>query len=167
MIIKNIFLISTALLLCAGCFNPFFTNPHFQVKESGLNWIEILSKPIPGETLSRVRIDGSGIVKVRSGTSPLVGDSYAKDPTNTSWFDVYNEQITIPRDEVVRIFQELVNNGLFVEQKQRDDSPTNHFIRVSGNIDNHTVGSIIFDPVLHEHLKSIEMLFNRPRQKRP
>ncbi len=157
---------AAALLLCAGCFNPFFTNPHFTVQESGLNWIEIYSKKVPGPTLARVRIDGSGIVKVRSGTSPLVGDAYAKDPANESWEDIRNAQLTIPRDEVVRIFQELVNNGLFVEQRQSDDSPTDHLIRVSGNIDNHTVSAIIYDPVLHEHLKSIVMLFDRPQRRR-
>ncbi len=165
--IAIISLSTVALTLVIGCFNPFFTNPHFRVEESGLNWIEVYSKQIPGAQLTRLRIDGSGIVKVRSGSSPLVGDSYAKDPANASWEDIRNSQLTIPRQEVVQIFQELVNNGLFVEQKMQDDSPSNHLIRVSGNIDNHTVNAIIFDPVLHEHLKSLVMLFDRPRRRLP
>jgi len=155
-----------ALTLLNGCFDPFYHNPYFTVEDSGLNWIEIYNKQVSGKKLTRVRIDGSGIVKIRTGTSPLVGDAFAKDNTNEHWEDIRNDQITIPREEAMKILQGLVNNGLFLEQKKDDDSPEDEVIMAFGNIENHTVYSTIYDPDLHEHLKSLVLLFNRPKQRR-
>lgn len=156
----------TVLTLISGCFDPFYNNPYFAVEDSALNWLEIYNKQASSKKLTRVRIDGSGIVKIKTGTSPLVGDAFAKDSTNAQWEDIRNDQITIPRDESVRIFQGLVNNGLFLEQKKNDDSPEDDIIMAFGNIGNHTVYSTIYDADLHEHLKSLILLFNRPRQRR-
>ncbi|MFO7937828.1 MAG: hypothetical protein R6V06_09525 [Kiritimatiellia bacterium] len=166
---KRIYLIIiflTALTLVNGCFDPFHMNPYFAVEESGLNWLEIYSKQISSQKLTRVRIDGSGIVKITTGTSPLVGDAFAKDISDTQWSNVRRDRITIPREETVRLFQGLINNGLFLEQSKTEDSPDDHIIMAFGNIQNHTVYETIYDPGLHEHLKTIVMLFNRPRQKR-
>jgi hypothetical protein len=162
----TIILTLAALVLANGCFDPFHSNPYFEVEDSGLDWLEIYNKEVPGKRLVRVRIDGSGIVKIREGTSPLVGDEFAKDNTHEHWEDIRDYQITIPRDEALRIFQGLVNNGLFLEQKKKEDSPENDVIMAFGNIKNHTVYATIYEPVLHEHLKSLVLLFNRPRQKR-
>ncbi len=165
---RNFFsiILITCLTFLSGCFDPFEMNPYFAVEDSGLNWLEIYSKQVSGKKLTRVRIDGSGIVKIKTGTSPLVGDAFAKDNTHEQWEDVYIDQITIPREEAARIFQELINNGLFLDQTTSDDSPEDDIIMAFGNIQNHTVYETIYDPVLHEHLKSLVMLFNRPRQRR-
>ncbi len=153
------------LALLNGCFDPFYHNPYFAVEDSGLNWLEIYSKQASGKKLTRVRIDGSGIVKTTTGTSPLVGDAFARDNTHEQWEDVRDDQITIPREEALKILQGLVNNGLFLEQKKTDESPEDDIIMAFGNIQNHTVYATIYDAELHEHLKSLVLLFNRPRQR--
>lgn len=162
----TIILILTALVLANGCFDPFYNEPYFKVEDSGLNWLEIYNKQVTGKHLVRVRIDGSGIVNIREGTSPLVGDAFAKDNTNERWADIRDYQLTIPREEALNIFQGLVNNGLFLEQKKSEDSPDNDIIMAFGNIENHTIYSTIYEPGLYEHLKSLVLLFNRPRQKK-
>ena len=164
--ITTFLIILTTLTLINGCVDPFYQNPYFQVEESGLNWLEIYNKEVSSKKLVRVRIDGGGVVNIREGTSPLVGDAFAKDIKNKRWEDIRNHQLTIPSDEANRIYQGLINNGLFTEQKKNDDSPENDIIMAFGNIDNHTVYSTIYDADLHEHLKSLVLLFNRPRQRK-
>lgn len=159
-------ILAAMFLLATGCFDPFYHNPYFKVDESGLNWLEIYSKKISGKKLVRVRIDGGGVIKIREGTSPLVGNEFAHDTRNEQWEDIRDYQLSISKEEANRIFQELINNGLFLEQKKSDDSPEDTAIMAFGNIQNHTVYSTVYDPDLYEHLQSIVLMFYHPNPKR-
>jgi len=165
---KNISLIllAAALTFTSGCFDPFYSNPYFKVDESGLNWLEIYYKPIASKKLVRVRLDGGGVVKIREGTSPLVGNEFAHDNLNDRWDDIRDYSLTISKAEANRIFQELINNGLFLEQKKSADSPEGAAIMAFGNIQNHTVYSTIYDPDLYEHLNAIVLTFYHPQPQR-
>jgi len=165
---KNIFLISlaAAFIFTSGCFDPFYNNPYFKVDESGLNWLEIYQKQISSKKLVRVRIDGGGVIKIREGTSPLVGDEFANDNRNDKWEDIREYQLTVSKEEANRIYQELINNGLFLEQKKSNDSPEGNVIMAFGNIQNHTIYSTIYDPDLYEHLNAIVLMFYHPKSKR-
>jgi hypothetical protein len=165
---KNICLsvLAAIVLLTPGCFDPFYSNPYFKVDESGLNWLEIYSKKISGKDLVRVRLDGGGVIKIREGTSPLVGNEFAHDPRHEQWDDIRDYQLSISKEEVNRLFQELINNGLFLEQKKTEDSPEDTAIMAFGNIQNHTVYSTIYDPELYEHLQAIVLMFYHPTPKR-
>ncbi len=165
---KNISLIIIAavLTLSSGCFDPFYSNPYFKVEESGLNWLEIYYKQISSKKLVRVRIDGGGVVKIREGTSPLVGNEFAHDNLNDKWEDIRDYNLTISKAEANRIFQELTNNGLFLEQKKSDDAPQGAAIMAFGNIQNHTVYSTVYDADLYEHLHAIVLTFYHPQPKR-
>ncbi len=143
------------------------TNPKFEVKESGLNWVEIRQYTIgPHTQRVRVRIDGSGIITVREGSSPLVGNPYAHDVNNAQWADIRESRVTIPREEANLLFQTLVDRGLFVKQEAVKDKNVEEgeFFYVSANIQNKTAGSR--DPVsdldLIDHLKMIVMMFYHP-----
>lgn len=162
-----------ALLFLAGC-QSYFENPYFTVEESGLNWLSIRyynyrKKPIQKINL---RIDGNGIINVKSGTSPLVSNPFAYQMDQDGWMDIQQTRIVIPRKDVVPIFQMLVDSGLFVERdRSKTDTITNEAIFVSANIQNKTTGFAdddIFatDPELGEHLRNVIMMYYRPKPKR-
>jgi len=165
---KNIclFTLAAMFLVTTGCFDPFYNEPYFKVDESSLNWLEIYSKKISGKNLVRVRLDGGGVIKIREGTSPLVGDGFAHDTRHEQWEDIRDYKLTISKEEANRIFQELVNNGLFLEQKKSEDSPEDTAIMAFGNIQNHTIYATVYDPDLYEHLQSIVLMFYHPNPKR-
>ncbi len=155
------------LLLTAGCLSPL-ENPYFSVEESGLNWVDIrhynTTKPIQRVW---VRLDGNGIVTVRSGTSPLVSNSFAKDFDNQLWDDIYQTRLTIPREEANFLFQSLVDKGLFEKTKKPDDVEQADQIYVTANIQNKTVTYTdpVGEPDLAEQLRMIVMMFYHPRPK--
>jgi hypothetical protein len=153
-----------AILIC-GCQN-FMDNPYFTVKESALNWVEIRQYTISDRTQRvRVRIDGSGIVTVREGTSPLVGDPFAANVNHERWDDIRESRLTIPREDVQFLFQTMVDKGLFVEQKKPDDEEIKKgAVYVSANIQCKTTSSSdpVTDPDLLDHLKMIVQMYYHP-----
>ncbi len=164
---KAALLCLAALCLCAltGCQHPM-ENPYFQVKASGLNWLEIRKYTIGEQTRRvRVRIDGNGVITVRDGTSPLVGNPFAYDVNNSNWGDIRETRLNIPPEEALFLFQSLVDNGLFVKQKKPEGElakGTHYFF--SANIQNKTASSIdpITDPELAERLDMVVRMFYRP-----
>jgi hypothetical protein len=158
-----------AALLC-GC-ATLIGNPYFKVKESGLNWVSIRHYNFKTKPVQRVsvRIDGSGIVTVREGTSALVSNPFAAGSDAQNWNDIRETRVTLPREEVVPLFQMLVDRGLFAERKKSDVVSTNEVIFVSANIQNKTCGSETdvygSDPELAEHLKTVLMMFYHPQPK--
>ncbi len=163
----------SALLVASvfcGC-STFLDYPYFTVKDSGLNWVSIRHynyKTVPIQRVS-VRIDGNGMVTVREGTSMLVCNPFAANNNDPHWNDIRETRIMLPREEVVPLYQMLVDRGLFEERKKGDSVNTNEAIFVSANIQCKTCGSEddIFgsSPELAEHLKSVLMMFYHPQPK--
>lgn len=167
----TLFPIFLAMAMLCGC-QSVFDNPFFTVKESGLNWVAIRHynyKAMPIQRVS-VRIDGSGIVTVREGSSLLVSNPYASGSDAPNWNDVRETRITIPREEVIPLFQMLVDRGLFKDRRKGDSVNTNEAIFVSANIQCKTCGSEddIYgsDPELAESLKNVVMMFYHPQPKK-
>ncbi len=155
----------------AGCVN-FFENPHFTVEESGLNWVVIRYYNYQKKPITRVnlRLDGNGIVSVKEGTSALVANSFAANMNDATWNDIRETRIMRPREEMVSLFQMLVDNNLFEERTKSDAAVTNEAIFVFANIQNKTCGSgddniFASDPELAEHLKTVLQMFYHPHQK--
>jgi len=153
-----------------GC-QGFVMSPYFTVKESGLNWISIRHYNYRSNPVQRVnvRIDGNGIVSVREGTSMLVTNPYAKNASDPNWNDLRETRITLSREEVVPMFQMLVDRGLFKDRFKGDSVNTNEAIFVSANIDNKTCGSdddiFCCDADLAEHLKNVVLMFYHPQPR--
>jgi hypothetical protein len=156
-----------ALSLLSGC-QSFMDNPYFKVEESGLNWVEIRHYTIATHPQRvRVRIDGNGIVTVREGTSPLVGNPFAADVNSTRWEDIRESRVTVSREEAVVLFQTMVDRGLFVKQEKPDEDAeefNKEQVYVSANIQCKTTSSSdpVTDPDLLEHLKMIVLMFYHP-----
>ena len=159
-----------AIAACCGC-QSFVDSPYVKVKESGLNWISIRHYNYRTTPMQRVnlRIDGNGIVTVREGSSILVTNPFASSSSDPNWNDIRETRINIPREDVIPMFQLLVDNGLFERRSKKDSVFTNEAIFVSANIQNKTCGSEddVFgsDPELAEHLKILVQTYYHPQPK--
>ena len=168
---RNTFTLSvcSATLLLCGCRN-FLEDPFFTVKESGLNWVEIRQYTISSHPQRvRVRIDGNGIVTVREGTSPLVGNPFASDVSNERWDDIRETRITIPREEAQFLFQTMVDKGIFVKQDKPDkEMLKKEAVYISANVQCKTTSSSdpVTDPDLLDHLKMVVLMFYHPAPAR-
>ena len=159
-----------ALATCSGC-GLFWDDPYIAVTENALNWIEVHYYNASREPVRRVtvRITGAGFVEVKSGTSRLVSDSFAKNFASEEWGDIRNVQYNVDADHVREIFQDLVNAGLFDRDKffrsTKYPSP-GRFIAVRAAMDNKTFSEpknmFEEDPELAERLYNIVLEFKRP-----
>lgn len=168
-IICSLFL---ATVVFCGC-EHFIFSPYFTVEESGLNWVSIRHynyKATPMQRVS-VRIDGNGIVTVREGSSILVTNPFASSSQDANWGDIRETRLTLTREEIVPLFQMLVDKGLFKERIKNDKlvGVTNEAIFVSSNIGGKACGSdddvFAIDPDLAEHLKMVMLMFYHPQPK--
>lgn len=154
----------------AGC-GIFWDDPYVTVTTSPLNWIEIHyynagREPIRRET---VRVNGTGFVEVKSGTSRRVSDSFAKTMTDATWNDYNTQNYNVDPEHVREVFQDLVNAGLFDKDKMfkatKYPSP-GRFVAVRAAIDNKTYSEPqnVFeeDPDLAERLYNVIREFKRP-----
>lgn len=164
------FCLAFAAVFFCGC-EHFVFSPFFTVKESGLNWVSIRHynyKSVPIQRVS-VRIDGSGLVTVREGSSLLVSNAFAARSADDQWNDIRENRINIPPEDVVPLFQMLVDRGLFKERVKGDSTVTNEAIFVSANINGNACGSeddvFGIDPELAEHLKMVVMMFYHPQPR--
>lgn len=159
-----------ALFFAGGC-GLLAEQPYVQVTESPLNWIElhyyhsVTNKPI---RRINVRICGDGTVETLSGTSRLVSDSFANNPSDGTWEDIRRNRYTADRARIRDMFQELVNADLFRREKFGRSGPpsTNRFLAVRAAIDcknySERVNMYEEDPELAELLYNAILEYYRP-----
>ena len=169
-------LLALGLMLFSGC-GLFWDDPYVTVTVDALNWIEVHYYNASRDPVRRVsiRITGDGFVDVKSGTSRLVSDSFAKNFESADWGDIRSSRYNVDADHVREMFQDLVNAGLFDRDKffrsTKYPSP-GRFIAVRAAMDNKTFSEpknmFEEDPELAERLYNIVLQFNRPvlRRKR-
>ena len=158
------------LMLAGGC-GLFWDDPYVMVTADALNWLEVHYYNANREPIRRVsvRITGAGFVNVKSGTSRLVSDSFAKNFEAEDWGDIRNVQYNVDADHVRELFQDLVNAGLFDRDKifrsTKYPSP-GRFIAVRAAMENKTFSEpknmFEEDPELAERLYNIVLQFKRP-----
>lgn len=108
------------LLAAAGCASVDeegrLRHKQFDVKGSGLDWIEIVYEPAPGDARFpypvRLSFVGSGSLEMKSGPSPQVEDSFSQNYLDPRWNDFVKETATFTPDEMKAAFQTLVDEGL-------------------------------------------------------
>ncbi len=137
---KKGFLAVLAALAVAGCAMLLDDPYNLNVSINHLNWVEIHYYNANREPVSRtnVRLTGSGHVEVKSGTSRLVSDSFAKDSSDKTWDDVRSISVDVDKGHIRDIFQMLVNAGLFDREKtgRSTDKPSpGRFVAVRAAID--------------------------------
>ena len=165
------------LAFLAGC-GIFFDDPYVYVTDTPLNWCEVHYYDATRDPIRRtsVRVSGSGLVEVKTGTSRRVSDSFAKNNADATWEDLTTRQYTVDPGHVQQVFQNLVNAGLFDRDKMFTSTkhpPTGRFIAVRAAFDNKTFSEPhnVFeeDPELAERLYNLVLEFNRPvvRRRKP
>ncbi len=162
------------LALLSGC-ALLFDDPYVTVTTTPLNWCEIHYYNATRDPIRRtsVRVTGSGLVEVRTGTSRRVSDSFAKNMADETWNDLTTRQYTVDPEHVRELFQNLVNAGLF--DKDRMFTSTKYpspgrFVAVRAAFDNKTFSEpynmFEEDPELAERLYNMILEFNRPILRR-
>ena len=157
----KLIIMALAVAFFSGC-GLFWDDPYILVTEAPLNWCEIhyynaRKEPVRRDT---VRISGTGLVEVRSGTSRRVSDSFAKE-TSSSGGEFHTQRVYVDPQHVREEFQTLVNAGLFDKDKSftstKQPSP-GRFIAVTAAIDNKTFSESY--NVFEEDPELAEILFN-------
>ncbi len=160
--------VALALAAISGC-GLFWDDPYIQVTAAPLNWCEIHYYNAKKEPVRRdtVRISGTGLVEVRTGTSRRVSDNFSKE-TDNAQSGYRTQQYYVDPQHVREEFQNLVNAGLFDKDKvltsTKYPSP-GRFIAVRAAIDNKTFSESynIFeeDPELAERLLNMVHEYRR------
>ena len=166
---KKILTAAVAVAL-AGC-GRFWENPYVDVTVTPLNWCEIHYYNASREPVRRVsvRITGIGRVDVKSGTSRLVSDSFAKTFSDATWGDIREHSYNVDPEHVRDVFQTLVNAGLFDKDKMMKSTSRpskGRFVAVRAAFDNKTFSEpeniYETDPELAECLHNVILEFHRP-----
>ncbi len=112
--------LAPALLVAAGCASVDsegrLRHRQFDVKGSGLDWLEVAYEPAPGDPRFpypvRLSFSGSGRLEMKTGPSPRIADPFSQDYRNPHWNDVVEESAMFEPDEMRAAFQQLVDEGL-------------------------------------------------------
>lgn len=156
-------LFAFACLFVSGC-GPFWVDPYIVVKESSLNWVSIRYYNMNKLPARRIGVDiyGNGLVEVKSGTSQLVSNDFARNHESSDWSDIKTHRLHIKPEEANDIFQHLVNCGVLDREKhgKKSDKKTfQRFIAVKANICSHTYSENVNifeeDPDLAENLLDV------------
>ena len=132
-----------ALLAASGCASVDsegrLRHKQFEVKGSGLDWLEIAYQPAPGDDRFpypvRLSLVGSGKVEMKSGPSPQVEDSFSVDYGNPHWHDIVRETLTFPPEEMKEVFQTFVDEGLVATPSPpRRENLRRPFVEYAGTI---------------------------------
>ena len=170
-------LLAAPLAFLAGC-GLLFDDPYVQVTNTPLNWCEIHYYNATRDPIRRtsVRVTGIGHVEVKTGTSRLVSDSFAKNNADATWEDITTSRYNVDPEHVRDVFQNLVNAALFDRDKMftstKHPSP-GRFIAVRAAFDNKTFSEpynmFEEDPELAERLYNLVLEFSRPvvRRRKP
>ena len=114
------FAAALALLAASGCASVDsqgrLRHKQFEVKGSGLDWLEVAYEPAPGDERFpypvRLSFSGSGKLEMKSGPSPQVEDAFSTDYRNPRWNDLVKDSVAFSPDEMKEAFQQLVDEGL-------------------------------------------------------
>ena len=135
--------LAAGLLAASGCASVDaegrLRHKQFEVRGSGLDWLEVAYEPAPGDARFpypvRLSFVGSGKLEMKSGPSPQVEDPFSQDYRNPHWNDLVKETVTFTPDEMKEAFQTLVDEGLVATPSPpAPDRLKRPFIQYAGTI---------------------------------
>lgn len=115
------FAVLAAAFAAAGCTSAVdadgrLRHKQFEVRGSGLDWLEIAYEPAEGDARFpypvRLSLVGSGKVEMKCGPSPQVSDPFSQDYENPRWNDLVKETAAFTPAEMRDAFQTFVDEGL-------------------------------------------------------
>ncbi len=151
-------LVSCAMMVPAtGCMTFQAPQPErFEVRSTGLDVLEIVYLAAPeaadgGGSVTRLTLFGSGMMRLREGTSPRVLDGFAADTDHPNWQDVRENRLNASMEAMTSVFQRFVDLGLVYPPRRhprRPSEPGFPLVRVVGKIQGRPVHRILHEPEL-------------------
>lgn len=142
---------AVALLILSGC----ATAP-VEVGESHLNWVLVTYRPANGSPC-RINLVGVGYVEFIEGASPLVGNDFSTDVSNSSWQDKYQERLGLQPSEVRTWLQRFVDAGLGQKHAKipKERQGATDVVIVRGNIDFKKMACVTDDEAMVSLVRSL------------
>ena len=135
--------LAAGALAAAGCSSVDadgrLRHKQFEVRGSGLDWLEIAYEPADGDPRFphsvRLSLVGSGKVEMKCGPSPQVTDPFSQDHGNPHWNDLVKETVVFTPDEMREAFQTFVDEGLVATSPAPDPSRLERpFVEYAGTV---------------------------------
>ena len=135
--------LAVSALAAAGCASVDadgrLRHKQFEVRGSGLDWIEIAYEPAEGDARFphpvRLSLVGSGKVEMKCGPSPQVSDPFSQDFRNPHWNDLVKDSVAFTPDEMREAFQTFVDEGLVATARAPDPKRLKRpFIEYAGTV---------------------------------
>ena len=164
--IKRCALVFTLTILCLGsngCTIFSESDKLIVVEESQLNWLEIAYVPGMGQPPVQLSLMGSGHIRIRRGTSPLITNDFSQDVKNIKWNDIAVDQITIEPAQVRDLYQSLVNRGLLREPDKDFAASVSRGVpkaRIVGMLNGDPVARVAIEPELIGFVRELLKLFD-------
>lgn len=114
-------LFATLACVNVGCVSPIqsdgrLAHRSLQVEVSELDWLEILYFPAENDREivlpCRLSFFGVGHVEFKTGKSPKFWRESSTDTSNPDWGSYYTDRVTIGKEEMERVFQAFVDEGV-------------------------------------------------------
>jgi hypothetical protein len=141
-----------ALTLLCGCATLDKLNQkRFTVEHSSLDWVQF-SRTVNGKddknpVTVRLQLDGSGYLELRTGRSTRVKDDFWQQSATDNWQDIRTDRVVLSQDETVKIYQRLVDAGVYDRTKQRKEERAKATLAILARIDFEKKLVVTNDPV--------------------
>lgn len=113
------------LMFAAGCQTGGFggSSKYEALEPTPLDYMQFVYQPAAhGDTISKfpvkLELYGSGYMKMVTGRSSRVTDSFWKKTDDPHWHDLRSRQTTIPKEKVTGYFRAFVQHGFFKNQDE-------------------------------------------------
>jgi hypothetical protein len=149
--ISSTILSCLALILMCGCTTLDNMNKkRFTVESSSLDWVQF-SRTVKVKdedpVTVRLQLDGSGYLEYREGRSGRVKDDFWQQSNDDNWRDIKTDRIVLSRDDTVKIYQRLVDAGIYDRIKQTKEQKAKATLAILARIDFEKKLVLTSDPV--------------------
>jgi len=141
----------TLVTLCGCATLDKLSTKRFTVEHSSLDWVQF-SRTIKGNdeknpVTVRLQLDGSGYLEFRSGRSSRVKDDFWQQSPTDNWQDIRTDRVVLSQDETVKIYQRLVDAGVYDRIKQTKEEKAEATLAILARIDFEKKLVVTNDPV--------------------
>ena len=140
----------TLTLMCGCTTFDSMNQKRFTVESSSLDWVQFSrTVKIKGEdpVTVRMQLDGSGYLEYREGRSVRVKNDFWQQSTDTNLTDIKTDRVVLSQDETVKIYQRLVDAGIYDRIKQTKDQKAEATLAILARIDFEKKLVVTNDPV--------------------
>jgi len=136
---------------------------HFKVDVSGLDWVIIIYYPHRrNQSFTRpvyLALNGTGEIDFKCGRSPLVWNDFSDQVDDPYWNELFVDRKNIPPKRMEKIYQALVDEGLFprydIRAMNAEDLSKRPLVRIRAKIGMERTLRVMDDPAVIEIIESV------------